>query len=122
MLIGNWSDMLSCSATTATTKQLTMANPMPIKTNVYHMIINGKLVRLSQLNKHVLECILPRFDDDHLPAALAKSHNAVMGRLEANRLHTHIYVYENERLYCKPLSFEIRFNSSFDRKFNLSSF
>jgi hypothetical protein len=47
---------------------------------------------MNQLNKHVLECVLPRFD--------SCSHH-----IEQN-----LSLYENDRLYCEPKPFEIKQN------------
>ncbi len=55
------------------------------------MLINERFVSLKQLNKHVLECILPSFD-------LPTPHKAST---------ILIYIYENQRLFCPPIPFQI---------------
>lgn len=63
----------------------------------YHLALNGATVNLKQLNKHVLQCTLPSFEH--------------FDNLNYN-LNTHIHFYENGRLYCEPMPFQIKYPST----------
>ena len=61
----------------------------------YQVIIEEKIIDLKEINKHVLECILPSFHE-----SLIHSH--------ISSKKTLIYVYENRLLFSEPMSFEIK--------------
>lgn len=69
-------------------------NPTNEQNETYQMIINEKILNLTQLNNHVLETILPKFDNLN----------------ESSKHDTFIYIYENQQLFCEPIPFEIRSN------------
>ena len=55
----------------------------------YKIIINEKIINSKKINQHVVEAVLPRFEN------LTNSNNL-------------IYVYEGQLLFCEPISFEIK--------------
>jgi hypothetical protein len=99
MLIGDWADEKNLESTK------------------YHILINRHKVDVKQLNKHVLECILPKFDqiyqDEQLNIILLNnscndSYSSENFDFNPNTL---VYIYENNILYCQPLLFQIKFTS-----------
>ncbi len=61
----------------------------------YQMIINEKILTLKQLNKHVFEAVLPKFEN-----------------IKESNLNTFIHIYENQQLFCETIPFEIRNSKS----------
>jgi len=96
MLIGNWSD-------------LDAKNDLNnLNQTKYYMILNEKKINLRQLNKHVLECILPQFDSySHKNNFLENSaHPEALSTFNVS--NTFINIYENEKLFCSPIPFKIK--------------
>ena len=100
LLVSDWNEIESCKD----------MNELPIKlpTTTYQMILNGKIINLKQLNRHVLECTLPE-----LPIDIGNDQSSKV-------VNTNIFIYENQFLYCAPIPFEIKFpspsNNVFDKK------
>ena len=91
MLIGNWSDI-------DTKNDLNFSK--------YYIIINGEKINLKQLNKHVLECILPQFDSDNKDFRNNSSCSEPFSTL--NISNTFVNIFENEKLFCAPIPFKIK--------------
>ena len=93
-MIGDWSE-----PTTTTSSS----------TAHYSLNLIGVRVPLKQLNKHVLECTLPKFDSIY-----TNYNESVVSQIEITSSHyalsTCLHVYENERMCCEPAPFEIRFS------------
>lgn len=96
MIIGNWND-----------------------SNMYHLLLNGEEIPLKHLNKHVLECLLPKFNINPNEAG-SDCLNLESGSIAAtstptelslNEINTFIYLYENKRLYCNPIPFKFKYSS-----------
>lgn len=98
MLIGNWSDY-------------DVKNNLNLNQTKYYMVLNGKRINLKQLNKHVLECILPEFDSNCSNYKKYLPENSTC--LESlNISTTFINVYENDKLFCSPIPFKINYSAS----------
>jgi hypothetical protein len=95
MLIGDWSEE---------------ANLQPTR---YHLLINRHKIDVKQLNKHVLECTLPKFD--HLYQDEQLNNSLLSNSLDNEDFdfnpNTLVYVYENNNLYCQPILFQIKISS-----------
>ena len=89
LLVSDWNEIESCKDTSEL--------PIKLPTTTYQMILNGKIINLIQLNRHVLECTLPEFPID-------------MGINDqtSNVINTNIFIYENQFLFCAPIPFEIK--------------
>ena len=98
MLIGDWADEKN------------------VKSTKYHLLINRHKIDLKQLNKHVLECILPKFDqlyqDEQLNNVLLNNPFNDNNTIDDFNPNTLIYIYENNTQYCEPLPFQINFSSN----------
>ena len=97
MLIGNWSDI-------DTKNDLNFSK--------YYIIINGEKINLKQLNKHVLECILPQFDSDNKDFHNNSSCSEPFSTL--NISNTFVNIFENEKLFCAPIPFKIKHSNLTD--------
>ena len=58
----------------------------------YKIIINEKIISLEIINQHVLEAVLPRFENS--TNSISKS--------------SLVYVYEGQLLFCEPIPFDIK--------------
>lgn len=69
------------------------------------MIINQKVINLKQLNNLILECTLPNFESEH-----SQSNNSgdFIECEKKDTEKTFIYIYDNQRLFCPPIPFEIK--------------
>lgn len=107
MIIGNWADLENSNRCE------------------YTMIVNSKKIFLNQLNKHVLECTLPRFDsiytDQNEVISFDQTSSSSSFVLNQFSLKTLIYLYENERLFCAPMPFEIKYSIPITTFSNLDS-
>jgi hypothetical protein len=80
----------------------------PDSTTTYSMNLNGQRIGLRQLNQHVLECTLPRFDSIYSNRNESTVNNIVLCNNQYV-LNTCIHVYENEVMCCAPAPFQIKF-------------
>jgi hypothetical protein len=101
MLIGNWSD---CD----------VKNNLNLNQTKYYMVLNGKKINLKQLNKHVLECILPEFDCYSNYKKYLPENSTCLESLNIST--TFINVYENDKLFCSPIPFKIKYSASNEKK------
>ena len=78
------------------------------------MIINERVLNLKQLNKHVLECTMPSFYFSNSANNHHQQHNTENNNsnsMTSNQFTTSIYIYENQRLFCPPIPFQIIINN-----------
>ncbi len=61
------------------------------QSNSYKIILNEKIICPEKINQHVLEAVLPGFEN-----------------LTNSNLKSLIYVYEGQLLFCEPIPFEIK--------------
>ena len=129
MLIGNWADNKS---TTTTNQEMNSSSTKPDNnknTVKYTINLNGVEIKLNQLNKHVLECNLPRFEwmfgNKQQQQQQQVATNSVQIQANSNEefiYKTYVYLYENGSLYCPPIAFEIKYNLAYsNRSLNLKA-
>ena len=70
------------------------------------MSFNGKVVNLERLNRHILECEMPKFESKD-PKSTNKANSI--------RQNSSIYIYENQRLYCPPIKFELKSDQKLEK-------
>ena len=100
MIIGNWNDYEK-------------SNDINSNQDTYHITINDKKISLQQLNKHVLQCVLPQFDS----ICTDTNKNEIR-----SYLNTFIYLYKSGSLLYPPIPFEIKVPSTIhtpDQKINI---
>lgn len=125
MLIGNWADNKS---TTSTNQEMNSSTKPDNNKNTvkYTINLNGIEIKLNQLNKHVLECNLPRFEwmfgNKQQQQAATNSVQIQANSNEEFIYKTYVYLYENGSLYCPSIAFEIKYNLSYpNRSLNLKA-
>ena len=108
LLISNWKNL---------EKSNSVSLKLPITT--YQMIINQKVINLSQLNNLILECTLPDFHSEH--SQINKDYLIEHEKQQEHETEkTFIYIYDNQRLFCPPISFEIKANDQNGKRFSFN--